>query len=157
MKSREGTVVDADELIADMVNTAKEKTEELGKTNDFSEEEKESLYKTIGLGALKYFLLKVEPKKRLLFNPAESIDFQGNTGPFIQYTYARIKSLLSKADYKLVKGSPDFKGISAVELDMILLLNKYPDELATAAKAYSPASLANYLYELAKMFNKFYH
>jgi arginyl-tRNA synthetase len=157
MKSREGTVVDADELIADMVNTAKEKTEELGKTNDFSEEEKESLYKTIGLGALKYFLLKVEPKKRLLFNPAESIDFQGNTGPFIQYTYARIKSLLSKADYKLVKGSEDFKGISAVELDMILLLNKYPDELATAAKAYSPASLANYLYELAKMFNKFYH
>lgn len=99
MKSREGTVVDADDLIDEMVDTARQKTEELGKTNDFSEVDKEELYNTIGLGALKYFLLKVEPKKRLLFDPAESIDFQGNTGPFIQYTHARIKSLLSRANY----------------------------------------------------------
>jgi len=157
MKSREGTVVDADELIESMVSTAREKTEELGKTNDFSEEDKEELYKNIGLGALKYFLLKVEPKKRLLFNPAESIDFQGNTGPFIQYTHARIKSLLSKSDYKFAIGSEQFSGISDVELEMILQLAKYPAEIAIAAKAYSPASLANYLYELAKLFNKFYH
>ncbi|WP_025146879.1 arginine--tRNA ligase [Pedobacter jeongneungensis] len=157
MKSREGTVVDADELIESMVTTAREKTEELGKTNDFSEEDKEELYKNIGLGALKYFLLKVEPKKRLLFNPAESIDFQGNTGPFIQYTHARIKSLLSKSDYKFSVGRLEFGGISDVELEMILQLAKYPEEIAIAAKAYSPASLANYLYELAKLFNKFYH
>ncbi len=157
MKSREGTVVDADELIESMIATAREKTEELGKTNDFTEEEKELLYKNIGLGALKYFLLKVEPKKRLLFNPAESIDFQGNTGPFIQYTYARIKSLLSKAEYKFAINDAHFSGISEVELEMILLLSKYPSEIAVAANAYSPASLANYLYELAKLFNKFYH
>jgi arginyl-tRNA synthetase len=157
MKSREGTVVDADELIESMVTTAREKTEELGKTNDFSEADKEELYKNIGLGALKYFLLKVEPKKRLLFNPAESIDFQGNTGPFIQYTHARIKSLLSKSNYQFAAGSDQFSGISDVELEMILQLAKYPAEIAIAAKAYSPASLANYLYELAKLFNKFYH
>ncbi|MGQ7856418.1 arginine--tRNA ligase [Pedobacter sp. WC2501] len=157
MKSREGTVVDADELIESMVTTAREKTEELGKTNDFSEADKEELYKNIGLGALKYFLLKVEPKKRLLFNPAESIDFQGNTGPFIQYTHARIKSLLSKSNYQFAIGSEQFSGISDVELEMILQLAKYPEEIAIAAKAYSPASLANYLYELAKLFNKFYH
>ena len=157
MKSREGTVVDADELIESMVATAREKTEELGKTNDFPEEDKEELYKNIGLGALKYFLLKVEPKKRLLFNPAESIDFQGNTGPFIQYTHARIKSLLTKAGYKSETRSPESGDLLPVELEMILQLAKYPAELEIAAKAYSPASLANYLYEMAKLFNKFYH
>ncbi|WP_316806717.1 arginine--tRNA ligase [Pedobacter agri] len=157
MKSREGTVVDADELIESMVTTAREKTEELGKTNDFSEADKAELYQNIGLGALKYFLLKVEPKKRLLFNPAESIDFQGNTGPFIQYTHARIKSLLSKAEYKPAVGNPKAGEMLPVELEMILQLAKYPTEIAIAAKAYSPASLANYLYELAKLFNKFYH
>ena len=157
MKSREGTVVDADELIESMITTAREKTEELGKTNDFAEADKEELYKNIGLGALKYFLLKVEPKKRLLFNPSESIDFQGNTGPFIQYTHARIKSLLSKSNYQFAVGSAQFSGISDVELEMILQLAKYPSEIEIAAKAYSPASLANYLYELAKLFNKFYH
>ncbi|MFF5381076.1 arginine--tRNA ligase [Pedobacter suwonensis] len=157
MKSREGTVVDADELIESMITTAREKTEELGKTNDFPQEDKEALYKNIGLGALKYFLLKVEPKKRLLFNPAESIDFQGNTGPFIQYTHARIKSLLSKSNYQFATAGEQFSGISAVELEMILQLAKYPAEIEIAAKAFSPASLANYLYELAKLFNKFYH
>jgi arginyl-tRNA synthetase len=155
MKSREGTVVDADDLIAEMVETAKQKTELLGKVNSFSEDEKESLYYQIGMGALKYFLLKVEPKKRLLFDPSESIDFQGNTGPFIQYTHARIKSLLNKTGFTGSKGVD--VAISATELDMILLLSKYPLELAEAAKAHSPATLANYLYEVAKLFNKFYH
>ncbi len=158
MKSREGTVVDADDLVAEMVETAKQKTEALGKINDFSEQEKNELYTNIGLGALKYFLLKVEPKKRLLFDPAESIDFQGHTGPFIQYTHARIKSLLNKADYQSSVHSSLFSvDLSSTELDMIMLLAKYPSELSLAAKAYSPAFLANYLYELAKLFNKFYH
>jgi len=156
MKSREGTVVDADDLVKEMIETAKQKTEALGKINDFSEEEKETLYHNIGLGALKYFLLKVEPKKRLLFDPAESIDFQGNTGPFIQYTHARIKSLLTKAGYSAVTTTADLS-ISKTELEMIMLLAKYPGEIAIAAKGFSPASLANYLYEVAKMFNKFYH
>jgi arginyl-tRNA synthetase len=157
MKSREGTVVDADDLIAEMIKTAREKTEALGKVNEFSEEEKEALYYNIGLGALKYFLLKVEPRKRLLFDPAESIDFQGNTGPFIQYTHARIKSLLSKAEYSNGPAAAEGLELSATELDMIILQSKYPSEIALAAKGYSPASLANYLYEVAKMFNKFYH
>ena len=157
MKSREGTVVDADDLVKEMIETAKQKTEALGKINDFSEEEKETLYHNIGLGALKYFLLKVEPKKRLLFDPAESIDFQGNTGPFIQYTHARIKSLLNKAGYSAAATSAADLSISKTELEMIMLLAKYPNEIAIAAKGFSPASLANYLYEVAKMFNKFYH
>jgi arginyl-tRNA synthetase len=157
MKSREGTVVDADDLVREMIETAKQKTEALGKINDFSEEEKEALYYNIGLGALKYFLLKVEPKKRLLFDPAESIDFQGNTGPFIQYTHARIKSLLNKAGYAAQATGALNSPASATELDMIMLLAKYPNEIAIAARGYSPASLANYLYEVAKMFNKFYH
>lgn len=157
MKSREGTVVDADDLIAEMVATAKQKTEALGKVDHFSEEEKEQLYYHIGMGALKYFLLKVEPKKRLLFDPAESIDFQGNTGPFIQYTHARIKSLLSKADFKEGVQVDHNISLSETELDMIILLAKYPAEIALAAKSFSPASLANYIYEVAKMFNKFYH
>ncbi|KEQ28305.1 arginyl-tRNA synthetase [Pedobacter antarcticus 4BY] len=157
MKSREGTVVDADDLIAEMVATAKEKTEALGKVDRFSEEEKEQLYFNIGMGALKYFLLKVEPKKRLLFDPAESIDFQGNTGPFIQYTHARIKSLLLKADFREDQRVDNQIPLSATELEMIILLAKYPAEIASAAKSFSPASLANYIYEVAKMFNKFYH
>ena len=158
MKSREGTVVDADDLVAEMIESAKQKTEALGKINDFSETEKDELYYNIGLGALKYFLLKVEPKKRLLFDPAESIDFQGHTGPFIQYTHARIKSLLSKANYQLMVGSEQFTvGLLPTELEMIMLLAKYPEEISAAAKAYSPAFLANYLYEVAKLFNKFYH
>ncbi len=157
MKSREGTVVDADDLIAEMIETAKQKTEALGKTNDFAEADKAELYYNIGLGALKYFLLKVEPKKRLLFDPNESIDFQGNTGPFIQYTHARIKSLLAKANFQLDVKQSEVAGLEATELEMIMLLAKYPAELSNAAKAYSPAFLANYLYEVAKLFNKFYH
>lgn len=157
MKSREGTVVDADDLVKEMIETAKQKTEALGKINDFSEEEKETLYHNIGLGALKYFLLKVEPKKRLLFDPAESIDFQGNTGPFIQYTHARIKSLLNKAGYVSSATTTTDLALSATELELMMLLAKYPAEIAIAAKGLSPASLANYLYEVAKVFNKFYH
>lgn len=157
MKSREGTVVDADDLVAEMIETAKAKTEALGKVNDFEEEEKQRLYYNIGMGALKYFLLKVEPKKRLLFDPAESIDFQGNTGPFIQYTHARIKSLLHKAGYDVTYAGVADAVITATELEMIMLLAKYPTEIQSAAKTHSPALLANYLYEVAKMFNKFYH
>jgi arginyl-tRNA synthetase len=157
MKSREGTVVDADDLIAEMVATARQKTESLGKVDHFSEEEKDTLYYNIGMGALKYFLLKVEPKKRLLFDPAESIDFQGNTGPFIQYTHARIKSLLGKAGYTEGQQVDSNIVLSETELEMIILLAKYPAEITAAAKAFSPAMLANYVYEVAKMFNKFYH
>lgn len=157
MKSREGTVVDADDLVAEMIETARAKTEILGKVNDFEEEERKALYYNIGLGALKYFLLKVEPKKRLLFDPSESIDFQGNTGPFIQYTHARIKSLLGKAGYNFAAKGIDTVIITATERDMIMLLARYPAEISSAAKTYSPATLANYLYEVAKMFNKFYH
>ena len=157
MKSREGTVVDADDLISEMIDTARQKTEALGKVNEFSDEEKEQLYYNIGMGALKYFLLKVEPKKRLLFDPSESIDFQGNTGPFIQYTHARIKSLLKKADFAEGHQSDPDLALTEVELEMVILLSKYETEIAAAAKGYSPATLANYLYEVAKLFNKFYH
>lgn len=155
MKSREGTVVDADELIAEMEETAKIKTEELGKVAHFSEEEKQHLYFTVGMGALKYFLLKVEPKKRLLFDPNESVDFQGNTGPFIQYTYARIQSVLSKVpNYSKSNDAP--KAISESEIELISLLKNYPNVLLQAAKNFNPASIANYMYDLAKTYNKFY-
>ncbi|WP_419801187.1 arginine--tRNA ligase [Mucilaginibacter sp.] len=157
MKSREGTVVDADDLIAEMEDTAKEQTDILGKAVDFPEEEKQKLYYTIGMGALKYFLLKVEPKKRLLFNPNESVDFQGNTGPFIQYTYARIRSVLNKGNFNTDTVFIPIKTVSAVEKDLIIQLQQYPVILAEAATAYSPAVIANYVYETAKLYNKFYH
>ncbi|MGX5691338.1 arginine--tRNA ligase [Arcticibacter tournemirensis] len=156
MKSREGTVVDADDLIDEMIDTARGRTEELGKVEGLPEEEKQNLYRMIGLGALKYFLLKVEPKKRLLFDPNESIDFQGHTGPFIQYTHARIRSVLSKAGIE----KPEYVGINSVsptERELILALSKYPSVLTESAKEFSPAQLANYAYDLAKLYNKFYH
>jgi len=156
MKSREGTVVDADDLIQEMVETAKQRTEELGKVEGFSEEEKEKLYNMIGLGALKYFLLKVEPKKRLLFDPNESIDFQGHTGPFIQYTHARICSVLTKSGVSNFAFS-GIETVTATERELILALNKYLETLQIAAKEHSPAQIANYAYELAKLYNKFYH
>jgi len=157
MKSREGTVVDADDLMAEMIDTAKNRTEELGKVEDFSNPEKEALYEMIGLGALKYFLLKVEPKKRLLFDPNESIDFQGHTGPFIQYTHARIKSVLTKGGYKaeIVKAKPAI--LENTERDLIKEIVKFDDIVANAAESYSPALIANYIYELSKLYNKFYH
>jgi arginyl-tRNA synthetase len=157
MKSREGTVVDADELMDDMIQTAQERTEELGKVEGFTEEEKKDLYNMIGLGALKFFLLKVEPKKRLLFDPNESIDFQGHTGPFIQYTHARICSILTKADYKNKISDKYSNALTALEKDLIVNLAKYPDVISSAAREYSPAHIANYVFELAKLFNKFYH
>ncbi|MFC5282738.1 arginine--tRNA ligase [Pedobacter alpinus] len=154
MKSREGTVVDADDLIEEMKATAKEKTEALGKVDNFEEAEKESLYNIIGMGALKYFLLKVEPKKRLLFDPNESIDFQGNTGPFIQYTHARIKSVLNKSDFGSVMVPPTT--LKETEVELIQLISKYQEILKIAAETYNPAMIANYAYDLAKAYNKFY-
>ncbi len=156
MKSREGTVVDADDLMAEMVETAKERTEELGKTADFAEEDKQVLYQTIGMGALKYFLLKVDPKKRLLFDPNESVDFQGHTGPFVQYTHARIKSVLRKADYNGAR-TVQPASLSVYERDLIQALGNFPAVIEVAAREFSPAQLANYAYELAKLYNKFYH
>lgn len=156
MKSREGTVVDADMLIQEMEDTAKEHTEALGKINDFDEDEKAELYHTIGMGALKYFLLKVDPQKRLLFDPNESIDFQGHTGPFIQYTHARIRSVISRAELAIEEIMP-LTELSAVERDLIITLTQYPQTVQIAAVGYNPATIANYIYELAKAFNKFYH
>ncbi len=157
MKSREGTVVDADDLIAEMEATAKEQTDILGKAIDFPEAEKQNLYHIIGMGALKYFLLKVEPKKRLLFDPNESVDFQGHTGPFIQYTYARIRSVLNKGAFNPDTVFTPIKTVSPVEKDLIIHLEQYPAFLTEAANAYSPAVIANYVYELARLYNKFYH
>ena len=154
MKSREGTVVDADDLISDMTKTAKKISEESGKIDDFTEKEKEHLYHTIGLGALKYYILKVDPKKRILFNPEESVDFQGNTGPFIQYTYARIQSILRKAEVS-VKTS-NLKTLHPKEKELIKQLQLFPETIQQAAALYSPALIANYTYELVKSFNSFY-
>lgn len=157
MKSREGTVVDADDLINDMTTTAKEISEELGKIDNFSEEEKAKLYKTIGLGALKYYILKVDPKKRILFNPKESVDFQGNTGPFIQYTYARIQSILRKAHHDgALKAVEGYLELHEKEKELIKILQQFPDVIQLAASNYSPALVANYTYDLVKEFNSFY-
>ena len=154
MKSREGTVVDADDLISDMAQTAKKISEELGKIDDFSEEEKEGLYKTIGLGALKYYILKVDPKKRILFNPEESVDFQGNTGPFIQYTYARIQSILRKAGAQTEVSN--LLELHPKEKELVKQLQLFPEAIQQAGVQYSPALIANYTYELVKSFNSFY-
>lgn len=155
MKSREGTVVDADDLIEEMTKTAQEISEELGKLEGYTEEEKEQLYKTIGLGALKYYILKVDPKKRILFNPEESVDFQGNTGPFIQYTYARIRSILRKADFNHSTDLADYQ-LHEKEREVVKLLQQYPEIVQQAAEQHSPALIANYTYDLVKEFNSFY-
>lgn len=178
MKSREGTVVDADELVAEMIATAEQTTRERGKIDDFEEEEAQKLFRMLALGALKYFLLKVEPKKRMLFNPAESIDFQGNTGPFIQYTHARIKSILRKnlstkstevpslipIDFEVPKKLFNLPPLSSLgsfklhqlEIDLIYLVNEYQSVLEKAGNDYAPSVVANYCYDLAKTFNSFY-
>ncbi|MCF7568930.1 arginine--tRNA ligase [Sabulilitoribacter arenilitoris] len=157
MKSREGTVVDADDLIEDMAKTAGEISEELGKLDGYSDAEKQALYKTIGLGALKYYILKVDPKKRILFDPKESIDFQGNTGPFIQYTYARIQSIIRKThfDYKTVLSEVEII-LHPKEKELIKQLQLFPEIIQNAAIQHSPAIIANYTYELVKAFNSFY-
>ncbi|WP_406684765.1 arginine--tRNA ligase [Seonamhaeicola sp. MEBiC1930] len=153
MKSREGTVVDADDLITEMAATAEEISKELGKLEGYSEDEKKELYKTIGLGALKYYILKVDPKKRILFDPKESIDFQGNTGPFIQYTYARIQSILRKAD---VNAEGGIISLHTKEKELIKQLQLFPEVVQNAASQHSPALIANYTYDLVKEFNSFY-
>lgn len=158
MKSREGTVVDADDLVAEMIQTAKTTTEEKGKIDSFNETEKQELFEMLALGALKYFLLKVEPKKRMLFNPEESIDFQGHTGPFIQYTHARIKSILRKAETEGLTISNKIGEVkmASVETDLIYLLGEYKTTIDKAAEEFAPSVLANYCYDLAKTFNTFY-
>lgn len=154
MKSREGTVVDADDLMQEMYLTAKEKSEELGKLEGLSDEEKEKSYEIVGLGALKYFMLKVDPKKKMLFNPAESIDFNGNTGPFIQYTYARIQSLLNRANFV----EADFGSYQPndSEKELIMQLSNFKEVVEKAAETLSPAQVANYVYDLVKTYNSFY-
>jgi arginyl-tRNA synthetase len=154
MKSREGTVVDADDLMQEMTDTARAISQELGKLEGYTDEEKENLYHIIGLGALKYFILKVDPKKRILFDPKESIDFNGNTGPFIQYTYARIQSLLRRAEFDYTK---EVKiTLQPKEREVIKLLQDFPEIIQNAAQNHSPALIANFTYDLVKAFNSFY-
>jgi arginyl-tRNA synthetase len=155
MKSREGTVVDADDLMLEMTETAKTISEELGKLEGYSDAEKNELYKTIGLGALKYFILKVDPKKRILFDPKSSVDFQGNTGPFIQYTYARIQSIIRKATFDYSLDLSDIE-LHEKEKELIKQLALFPETVQQAAHNYSPAIIANYTYDLVKEFNSFY-
>ncbi len=160
MKSREGTVVDADDLMQEMIDTAEQHTKELGKIEGFTEEQAKELYEMLGMGALKYFLLKVDPKKRMLFNPQESIEFQGNTGPFVQYSHARIAAILRKADQIGVAYEyPDFSGVGTLaesESTLIFLLGNFEKKIMLAAEEYSPAVIAQYLFDLAKEYNRFY-
>lgn len=157
MKSREGTVVDADDLITEMTTTAQDISQELGKLDGYSEDEKQDIYKTIGLGALKYFILKVDPKKRILFDPKESVDFQGNTGPFIQYTYARIQAILRKVDFETnATLSSTEVALEPKEKELIKQLELFPEVIQQAAANHSPALVANYTYDLVKEFNSFY-
>lgn len=160
MKSREGTVVDADDLVQEMIDTAATHTKELGKIDGFSDEQATELYEILGLGALKYFLLKVDPKKRMLFNPQESIEFQGNTGPFIQYSHARIASILRKAEQIGVDyGASGYEGIATLEqaeMDLISILGDFERKLVVAGEEYAPSVLAQYLFDLAKEYNRFY-
>jgi len=156
MKSREGTVVDADDLIAEMIQSAKDTTAALGKTQDMEAEYLDQLYQTLGLGALKYFILKVDPKKKMLFNPAESIDMHGNTGPFIQYTYARIRSILRLAG-DISTNLPQPTHILPAEMQLFKILQRYPQAVKDAGRELSPGVIANYAYEVAKAYNHFYH
>ena len=155
MKSREGTVVDADDLMAEMTTTAQQISEDLGKLDGYSVEEKASLYNTIGLGALKYYMLKVDPKKQMMFNPEESVDFNGNTGPFIQYTYARIQSILRKATFDYTM-EVTFSELHEKEKELIKQVQLFPEVIQSAAENHSPALVANYTYDLVKEFNSFY-
>ena len=154
MKSREGTVVDADDMVDEMINTAKRHTEELGKVKDFTEDELVDLYKTIGMGAMKFYLLRVDPKKKMIFNPEESIDFHGYTGPFVQYTYARIKSILRKEPFD------ETKTVSTTllksEKDIAVVAEQFPAVILEAAKEMDPSKVAAYIFTLAKTFNSFY-
>ena len=157
MKSREGTVVDADDLIDNMINTARETSLELGKLENMPEDERENLFEILGSGALKYFIIKVDPRKTMLFDPKESIDFNGNTGPFIQYTHARIRSILRKAAEQELTAALTNSILNDKEIQIIKLLNIFPEKIREAGKEHSPALIANYAYELAKEFNQYYH
>ena len=157
MKSREGTVVDADDLMELMVSDAYKTSMELGKFDDMTEEERREIARIVGMGALKYFILKVDARKNMLFNPEESIDFNGNTGPFIQYTYARIRSILRKADNQNSQFSILNPQLSDKEIELIQKMSEYGAAVEQAGKDYSPSGIANYCYELTKVFNQFYH
>ena len=160
MKSREGTVVDADELIAAMIENARRTSDELGKFTDMTEDEKREIARIVGLGALKYFILKVDARKNMLFNPEESIDFNGNTGPFIQYTYARIRSIMRKAaadGITIPAALPEDAPLNEKEINLIQKMNDFGAAVAQAGVDYSPSGIANYCYELVKEFNQFYH
>ena len=157
MKSREGTVVDADDLMAEMIKEARKTSEELGKFDDMTNEERSEISRIVGLGALKYFILKVDARKNMLFNPEESIDFNGNTGPFIQYTYARIRSILRKAEELGLKAEATKVSLAQKEIDLIQKISEYSAAVAQAGKDYSPSGISNYCYELTKQFNQFYH
>lgn len=158
MKSREGTVVDADDLVGQMIQTATDRTQELGKIDDFNSDEARQLYSQLALGALKYFLLKVDPKKRMLFNPEESIDFQGHTGPFIQYTYARIRSIMRKAEQAGIPAAIPAEGyaLHQSERELVFALAQYPVKVAAAANEFAPSLISQYAFELAKVYNQFY-
>ncbi|MEZ5029329.1 MAG: arginine--tRNA ligase, partial [Ferruginibacter sp.] len=159
MKSREGTVVDADDIVDEMITTSKQHTEALGKVQDFTKEELQDLYKTIGMGAMKFYLLRVDPKKTMVFNPAESIDFHGFTGPFVQYTYARIKSILRKletADTALNQQQLTNSGLLKLEKELIIAAEQYPIVLEQACTEHNPSLIANYIFNLSKTFNSFY-
>ncbi|MEO7445679.1 MAG: arginine--tRNA ligase [Ferruginibacter sp.] len=156
MKSREGTVVDADDMVEEMVQTARKHTEELGKVNDFSGEDLEKLYKTLGMGAMKFYLLRVDPKKRMVFNPEESIDFHGYTGPFVQYTYARIKSILRKLSPSAENEAGTSEPLLALEKELLITAEQFPTIILQAAKEMNPSVVANYCFTLAKTFNSFY-
>jgi arginyl-tRNA synthetase len=156
-KSREGKTADADDIIAEVLRIAEEKTSELGKIEDFSPEEAKSLYKIIGLGALKFFILRVNPYKKIIFNPEESIDFHGHTGPFVQYTHARISAVIRKAGgFKAETVSPKLS-LADVEREIIIQLCEYENVIKSAADKYDPSEIANYAYNLARLYNKFYH
>ncbi|PWD99092.1 arginine--tRNA ligase [Marinilabilia rubra] len=160
MKSREGTVVDADDLVAGMIDTAREMSKELGKLDGYSDEEAERIYRTIALAALKYFILKVDPRKNMTFDPRESIDFNGNTGPFIQYTYARVQSIFRKANEKGIDTSTKIEAgleLTEKEASVLKMIGNFPNVVNDAGEVYSPALVANYIYDLAKEFNQFYH
>ena len=156
MKSREGTVVDADDLIKDMVEQARTISEAVGKLDSLDDMEKDSLFETIALGALKYYILKVDPKKRILFDPEASIDFNGNTGPFIQYTHARIKTLIQRADFQNIGNFDTLSILDQKEREVIKQLGNYPEVVTLAGAQYSPALIANYIYDLVKSYNTFY-
>jgi arginyl-tRNA synthetase len=155
MKSREGTVVDADDLMDEMERTAQQMSEELGKLEDYNGEEKAEIYRKVGMAALKYFILKVDPRKNMTFDPRESVDFNGHTGPFIQYTYARINSVLRRG--KDVKRAVSDSALNEKEIALIRMLYTYPEVIREAADTYNPSLIANYLYDLAREFNQFYH